>query len=315
MNATTRREMLAGAAALGVRALAGRSARASVGSQPGPRIQLGFGLYGMKQLGVREVIQTCKRIGYDGVELCLMAGWPSEPAKLGPQDRRELRSLLADTGMAVAALMEHLCLVADERTCRTNLERLKAAAELGHALSPGQRPIIQTILGGKPDQWEEVRQEMANQLGAWGQVAAETDAVIAIKPHVGNALHTPEGALWLLEQVGNNRIKLVYDYSHYGLQGLDLAESIQKLVPKTAFIQVKDSQGDAQRPQFLLPGDGRMNYVAYLRLVRAAGYSGFVSVEVSSQIHGKKPYDPVAAATRCYRHLSAAFQDAGICRS
>jgi inosose dehydratase len=203
----------------------------------------------------------------------------------------------------------------DKRTHQTNLNRLKAAAELGHYLSPNRPPIIQTILGGKPNQWEQVKHQMADHLVSWAQVANETKTVVAIKPHVSNAMQTPDRALWLLGQIKTKWIKLVYDYSHYALLGLGLAETIGKLVPKAVFIQVKDSKGDANHPQFLLPGDGGIDYVQYLKLVCAAGYHGFISVEVSSQIHKKPDYDPIVAAKRCYRHLSCAFEEAGIRRS
>jgi inosose dehydratase len=300
--------------ATAIKAIMPRLLSASTATQPAPTIKLGFGLYGMKQLAPAEAIRACKKIGYDGVELCLIPGWPTEPKRLAPHDRRRLRRLLTDTGLIVPSLLESLRLIVDKRTHQINLDRLKAAAELGHYLSSTHPPIVQTILGGKPDQWEQVKHKMADCLLSWAQVAKETKTVVAIKPHVSHALHTPDGALWLLEQIKTRWIKVVYDYSHYALLGLDMAETISKLIPKAAFVQAKDSKGDARHPQFLLPGDGRVDYVKYLKLIYAAGYRGFIAVEVSSQIHSKPDYDPIAAAGRCYRHLEDAFEKAGIRR-
>src|SRR5690606_2043462 len=105
----------------------------------------------------------------------------------------------------------------DDAAHRTNLERLKRAGELGHLLSPERPPVVETILGGKPQEWDALKRPMADRLAGWARMAEQHRIVIAIKPHVGNALHLPEDALWLLEQVKSPWLKLAYDYSHYQL--------------------------------------------------------------------------------------------------
>jgi sugar phosphate isomerase/epimerase len=155
---------------------------------------------------------------------------------------------------------------------------------------------------------------MAERLGAWAEVGAKTETVIAIKPHVGGALHTPEDAVWLLRQVDSRWIRCVYDYSHYALRGLELAASFRPLAPHTTFVHVKDARGDADQFQFLLPGDGDTDYVRYLRLLAEAGFHGDVVVEVSGQLHSLPSYDPTIAAKRCYAYLAAAFAKASVRR-
>ena len=39
-----------------------------------PAVRLSIGLYGMQSLPVDLAIQEIRKIGYDGAELCLMAG-------------------------------------------------------------------------------------------------------------------------------------------------------------------------------------------------------------------------------------------------
>jgi len=275
---------------------------------------LGFSLYGMKSLNPAEAVRACHRIGYDGIELTLTPGWPTEPGLLSAGDRRMLSKLLRDLRLTLDSLMEHLSLLADDKAHQVNLDRLKAAAELGHALSPAAPPIIETVVGGKSSQWERVRNRMAERLASWADVAAVTRTVIAIKPHVSGALHTPEGARWLLSQVSSPWIKSVYDYSHFALIGRGLSETIAKMIPSSALVHVKDSELVAGRPRFLLPGDGKIDYVKYLKLLEAAGYTGCVVVEVSGQIHQKPGYNPIAAAEHCYANLSRAFEKAGIRR-
>ena len=300
-----------------IRNAAATAAGGSLGLADGPltasprqkQISLGFSLYGMRSLGTHEALRTCAEIGYKAAELVLNPGWPCEPKSLAAADRREIRESLVDLNLELPALMEHVSLLADEVEHRGNLERLKAASELAQALSPDHPPVIETTLGGNPAQWEQVRHEMAERLHSWAKAAEASRTIIAIKPHVGGALHTPEGARWLLDQVRSPSIKLVYDYSHYELRGYDLEQTARALLADSVFIHVKDSAGEPGDVKFLLPGEGRVNYVEYFSLIRRLGYSGAVVVEVSGQIHGREGYDAVAAAKRCYANLAPALEE------
>src|SRR5687767_3377528 len=98
MGRPTRREWLAAAAAT-----VGGGGRAD----PAPvRLSLGFSLYGMRSVPLPDAIRTCAAVGYDGVELALMPGYPTEPARLSADDRRQLRTRLTDSGLSLHGLME-----------------------------------------------------------------------------------------------------------------------------------------------------------------------------------------------------------------
>jgi inosose dehydratase len=129
---------------------------------------------------------------------------------------------------------------------------------------------------------------------------------VAIKAHVGGAAHRPEHIVWLMDQARSPRIRAAYDYSHFQLAGLGLAESLQALIGRTAFIHVKDGRGTPDKFEFLLPGEGTIDYKDYFRRLRALPYRGVVVVEVSAQIHRRAGYDAAAAARQSYAALAAA---------
>jgi sugar phosphate isomerase/epimerase len=172
---------------------------------------------------------------------------------------------------------------------------------------PNAEVPIETILGGKPTEWKDRQPRLVERLQAWARVAEAEKVRIAVKPHVSNALHKPEDALGLLKQVNSPSIKLAYDFSHFQLQGLKLETTLSALIAETIFIHVKDAKGTQQKYDFLLPGDGDIDYPAYAKLLTASRYRGPVVVEVSGLIFNKPGYDPIAAATKCYKNLQHAF--------
>lgn len=283
------------------------SARAAQSS-----INLGFSLYGMKTVSLDEALRACARIGYRNVELALNAGYPTEPKVLSPEQRTALRGQLQALKLDPSALMLNLSLAVNDTTHAQHLESLKAAAQLAHDLAPENPPIIETVLGGKPAEWNSLKEQMAERLQSWAETATNSKVVVALKAHVGSAVNSPDRLLWLLQQVNSTAIKVAYDYSHFELAGIPLEESLKTLLPHTRFIHVKDTVGDPQKFQFLLPGEGRTDYAAYFQLLQKTGYRGPVVVEVSAQVFNKPGYDPIAAAKKCYTSLTNALHKAGL---
>lgn len=278
------------------------------------RIRFAFSLYGMKSLPVAQALKICADIGYSAVELACMKDWPCDAATLTIADRKSLKSQLEDSALELPCLMENLGLVVPDAQQATNLERLKLVAELAHDLTvDGEHvPVIETVLGGKPDQWNELKPRMVEALGDWERVARRTQTVIAIKAHVSGALHRPDDAVWLVLQIDSPWIKLVYDYSHFERQGLPLKATLTRMLPDTVFVHIKDNVSNNGKPEFALPGEGATDYGEYLQLLRDGGYRGAVCVEVSSQVSNKPGYNPIVAAEQCFLRLRPVFERAGL---
>lgn len=276
-------------------------------------VGFGFSLYGMKNLPLEDALREIAAIGYDCVELPTMADWPGAPEKLSKEDRTRFRDSLTQHSLRLSALMENVLLLATPDIHAQNLERLRAAAELGHDLKPGGETIIETVMGGQPAQWEELRAAMVERLGDWAKIAEQTQSTIAIKAHISGAAHRPEHVRWLLDQVKSPSLKAAFDFSHFQLRGLDLKDSWDRLASDTIFIHVKDSTGDQQKFQFVLPGEGTIDYVEYLKLILDSGYKGDIIVEVSGQIHSRPDYDPIVACKKSFA-IAPRFEEAGLKR-
>ncbi len=303
----TRRQVLSLAASASLLACVPRTIPACDSKRS---VGFGFSLYGMKNLPLIDALKRCATVGYDCVELPTMADWLGAPEKLTADDRRQFRDGLAKHSLRLSALMENVVLLAAPETHAKNLERLKRATELGHDLKPAGPVIIETVMGGKPSEWMEVREAMADRLLQWAKIGDQTQSIIAIKAHIGGAAHRPEHIRWLLDQVQSPSLKVAFDFSHFQLRGIDLSEAWKTLAADTAFIHVKDSVGDQQKFQFVLPGEGTIDYDSYFTLIRDSNYQGDIVVEVSGQLHSRPDYDPVAACEQSYALASkfAVFQ-------
>lgn len=305
MNTIRRRRLLA----MGALALTGPSLRAPVAAASGS-LSLGFSLYGMKTVPVDQALQTCADIGYRHVELALNDGFPTAPDVFSAADRNAVAARLRQLRLDLPCLMINASLTSSEEAHARALTLIGQAATLARELVPAAPPILETVLGGKPSLWEDQKAGMVERLRDWARAAEKAGTTIAVKAHAGSAVNSPDRLLWLLDQVGSPAIQVTYDYSHFELQGLGMEESMRALLPRTRFIHVKDSSGDSQKFQFLLPGEGRTDYAQYFRLLMTLGYGGPVCVEVSGQIFNKPGYDPVAAARKCYETLSRALAQA-----
>jgi sugar phosphate isomerase/epimerase len=276
-------------------------AAAAAASRPRP---FGFSLYGMKTLPVLDAIDHCARIGYRQIELSLLPGFPTEPSTFSAESRRVVRERIRGHGLELGGLMININLTADERAHAANLETIKRAAEIAHNVGSAQPPVIETVMGGRPDAWEKLQGQFASRLRAWAETAGAADVTLCVKAHAGNAVNSPERLLWLFRDVNHPRLALAYDYSHFQAASLGLESTLRSIIPHTRFIHVKDLAPDEQPLRFVLPGEGTIDYANYFRLLDELNYSGPLIVEVSSQIFNRLGYEAVKTAEQAYAFLS-----------
>lgn len=222
----------------------------------------------------------CSALGYSGVEL--HAPTPVQAA--------EARALSASHRLPVVSIMEDLRLTGDPAP---QIDRLTAALDLASGLGG---PIVETVVGGKPEEWPVLRPQFLERLSVWASLATKRKTVVAIKAHIGSALHLPGDAAALCRKIGSPYLRLNYDYSHFSLQSLPLAGSLDEALPWIAMIHIKDVQGPAGKHRFALPGEGSIDYAAYAELLRNRKYRGPIVVEVSTHVLTRPGFDPESCA-------------------
>ena len=123
---------------------------------------------------------------------------------------------------------------------------------------------------------------------------------------------SPAEVAAFIDEVNSPFCKLNFDISHFDVQGYSTADSVTHLGPRTVHTHVKDQRGRVPKFDFLIPGEGDFDFVEYLLEMQKAGYDGYISAEISMQVHRRPDYDPIAAAEVTYRTLTQAFAAAGI---
>ena len=275
-------------------------------------MKIAYGTYGMPSTPAAEAVPSVAQLGYDGIEIACGPAFPTHPDKLDASARRSMREQLADLGLEVPALMLQINFIADDpQVHQQNLAAFKQAAQFGHDLGLDE-PIITFTMGGQTAKYQEQRDEFVHRLADYADAAGQAGCVAAVEPHVGGSIDRPDRAVWLIEAVDSPRVRLNFDISHFDLIGLGIHECVSAMVPYSVHTHVKDGHMVDGKVQFLLPGQGDFDYVAYLRAMDAAGWTGHITVEISGQIWNAPGYDPIAAAAESYAALNNAFKLAGL---
>jgi inosose dehydratase len=277
---------------------------------------LAFSTWGMQKTPIDVAVTHCAALGYDGLELTVIPRWPTDAATMNAAERKRIRRLYDDNHIDLCGLSGNTPLLTGSAAERAaNVEIFTTYLDLAAELQkPGEHLSVSTTSAGEPGSWETVKHEVAELFGKAAAYAESVGVIVGAEPHVSNALHTPDQAIWLVEQVNSPAFGIHFDISHFNVQGMDMEAAVAQLVPYTVHTHVKDERGIAPNHEFLIPGEGDMDYVGYLKAMDRAGWHEYITVEISLMVQARPDFDALAAATQSYHVLSKAFEDAGITR-
>ena len=273
-------------------------------------MKLYYSTYGMKQLNVFEALPRLADMGYEGMEIAVTPGWPTEPANLDAAGRKRLADLFRQLDFPTPALMALLspCVEGEGRSAA--LAQFRATFELSRALRLDDRPmVVSTTLGHPKPAWDTGKERIVELVLEVADMAAEYDVTVAIEPHAGDDFETPEKAAWLMRQTNHPHLGLNFDYSHFWVEGIDLQHSIDLNLQYSVHNHIKDGYLDEEgRVRYLLPGSGKLDVTAYCKAMQDAGWNQYLCPEVTGQIWNAAGYDAWSTARFCYDALDAARQ-------
>jgi len=111
-------------------------------------------------------------------------------------------------------------------------------------------------------------------------VAKKAGVRLAFETHMRQLTDTLASSLRFLDMIGSERVGLTVDFCNLAFAGEDLAAAIRLLGPRTLHTHVKNGHvGPAGEWHFAALDTGSVDYGQALRLLRDAGYAGYLSVE------------------------------------
>ena len=281
-------------------------------------MKIAYGTYAMPQTPLEEAIPILADLGYEGVEICLSPKHiGSMPDELDPARRRRLRDLLQQHGLGIPALfmLNHVLQDVPGKH-RATLEHTRRVAALSRDLGMGEDPVLAMSIGGQSASWEAQRQPIVEKLQDYDRVAREEGFLLAGEGHCGAAVDRSERALWVFETVDSPRIGLHFDIVHFYLAGETVEDSVRQLVPITLHTHITDARKHPDGSHdLLLLGHGDLDSTAYMKAMHQAGWTGFITLEVSTRVWSREDYDPIEAARISHASLDGAFREAGVPRT
>ena len=234
-------------------------------------------------------LDTCRDLGFDGVELTQYY-FPQEDAGYLAHVKREAFARGLDVaGTAVGGNFISADAEARAKQVAHVCDWLEKSARLGS-------PVLRVFAGGLP---KGVAEETAagwvrEGLERCAEVGAQCGVVVALENH-GGLTATADGVLALLEPfAGGPWVGLNLDFGNF--TG-DIYEQYGRCAPLavTTHAKVTVRQGEERKS---------VDYRRVVRILRDAGYRGYLSIEY------EEPDDPVTGVDRFAAYLRGCLADA-----
>ena len=233
---------------------------------------------------LEKIIDAMQRHGYVGLEP--RVGWGHgagiEP-ELGPAERDAVRKKLEDAGLAVCCIATGAKLASPDPAA---VEASQAEARQGIDLAADVgAPVVRTFGGPRGDgPLNAILHRTAEAYRPLADAAAERGVTVTIETHDDWCVSAQVRAL--VERIDHPNVRALWDLRHPQRFFERPTESFANLGPITAHVQWSNgAYPDEQSPlQDTRYEDGVLDLATPLRLLRDAGYDGYVSLEI---IHKK----------------------------
>jgi D-psicose/D-tagatose/L-ribulose 3-epimerase len=239
------------------------------------------------------VLESLKKMGYDGVEVPMFAPDPEKFAKLGKRlDELGLeRSAVtvrnaADNPISPDARIRSAGVEANKRT-------LDSCQALGaHALvGPFHSAIGEFTGAGRTDDEWKWGVESMRQVAEHAAECGVTLGVEYLNRFECYFLNTAADAIKFVEAVGHSNCKTMYDTFHANIEEKDPIGVIKAVKPHTALIHISENDRST-------PGQGNIPWAETFKAIRESGYDGWLVIEAFGL-----SLPELAAATKIWRKM------------
>ena len=236
-----------------------------------PPERIGFRTIGYRNVPADEAIRRIAAVGCDGVEVCL------EHPGLAPESLDEARcaqlaQVAEDAGIALATISYH----GDRDPLDLRWRRALRAIELTPAF--GCHVLIINAPRPGPEAPADLEAQFERQLAAQIACAESRTVTLALEPEPGLLVHGCADMRALIDRMGSRALAVNLDIGHAFLTDPDLSAAIAVLGGSIVAAHFEDIAGGVHR--HLVPGAGEMDLPRALADLRAAGFAGWLTVDL-----------------------------------
>ncbi len=262
-----------------------------------------------------EAIRRTAQAGYDGIDI-----WGGRPhayrRDLSDKELASLRQLLEREHLAVASFIPAqfrypTCLCSNNDSIRADsVAYIQDSIVTAAALSA---PIVSVCPGHslygqeEADAWARLGESLVSIC----TFAARYGISIALEPadrYETDLMATTADAMRMIAELRQDNLGVVLDNGHAYVVGESAAQAAHALGDRLFHVHLDDNMG--KRDQHLVPGEGSFDFQPFVNALRAVGYEGFVSAELSWDY----TIDPDPAARQALDHMRCLLGRHGIPR-
>ncbi|CAA9583224.1 MAG: hypothetical protein AVDCRST_MAG59-5089 [uncultured Thermomicrobiales bacterium] len=255
-----------------------------------------------------EVIPRLARIGYDGIEIGAAAPH-AYPAYVGPERRKEIRSLLEANGIEVSAMLPapgggpgfNVASPSQEER-RAAIEQYKEVAQLCADLGGNTLLYVAgwVIYG---TEWKQAFDWSREALVEIGRAAADLGMTVAVEqnPADGNLIESLDDGVELMRSVDAPNVKLMFDTIHAMYRNEVPTDYVYRMGNDLRYVHLSDIDR-------LPPGQGRGDFVGLVQALTDIGYDGYLSMEIGFNYRNAQPDK---FAREAYEYMKPLVEAAG----
>lgn len=239
------------------------------------------------------VLESLKKMGYDGVEIPMFAPDPDKFAKLGKRldDLGLERSAVTVRGAADNPISPDAKIraagVASNKAILDSCQAVGAHTLVG----PYHSAIGEfTGVGRSEDEWKWGVESMG-QAAEHAAKCGVTLGVEYLNRFECYFLNTAADAVRFVQAVGHPSCKTMYDTFHANIEEKDPIQAIHTAAPHTALIHISENDRST-------PGQGNIPWVETFQAIKKTGYDGWLVIEAFGL-----SLPELAAATKIWRKM------------
>ena len=259
-------------------------------------MNLAFMTWSTPELTLEENLDLAQRLGYDGIEPRI-EGKQRHGIEVDTSaaERQAIRQKAASSGIALCCVASSLR-YADPATAQEQVARTRQCIDLCADIGA---PRLRVFGGGLPKDVtrEQATDLLVDSLRAVGDQAAERGVTVCIETH--DDWSDPRHLAPVLERVAHPAIAVNWDFLHpWWRAGMTVEESFAVVRPWIRHVHVHDgTRATDGKNAMVWIGEGEVDHRRAMELLRADGYTGYLSGEWIGRDPGYAEHLPRELAT------------------